>query len=91
MKIIRRFLGFLTLLLFSLGAHAEDFMMYTPMGVPGPFMKSVFMLEVVTSTGVYTGEYATSDPWMLTLGNLTLVSWNGPAGRPAPAIYLVKT
>ena len=91
MKIIRRFLGFLTLLLFSLGAHAEDFMMYTPMGVPGPFMKSVFMLEVVTSTGVYTGEYATSDPWMLTLGNLTLVSWNGPAGIPAPTINLVKT
>ncbi|MGV6138350.1 StfH/YfcO family fimbrial adhesin, partial [Escherichia coli] len=91
MKLLRNFMGLLTLMVLSLTAQAEDFMMYTPMGVPGPFAKSVFKLEVVTSTGVYTGEYETSDPWRLTVGNLTLVSWNGPAGIPAPTINLLQT
>ncbi|EEZ4382991.1 DUF2544 domain-containing protein [Escherichia coli] len=90
MKIIRCFLGVLTLMLFSLTAHAVDFMMYTPMGAPSFAAKMVFKLEVVTSTGVYTGEYESSNPYILTVGNLRLVSWNGPAGIPAPTINLLQ-
>ncbi|WP_096890647.1 StfH/YfcO family fimbrial adhesin, partial [Escherichia coli] len=38
--------------------------------------------------GVYTGTYQSRDPRMLLVGNLTLLSWNGPSSIPAPTIYL---
>ncbi len=87
MKIIRYFLGILALMSLSLTVHASNFTMYTPMGLPGPFAKVVFNLEVVTSTGVYTGVYSSANG-RLVVGVLKVISWNGPTGLPAPTINL---
>ncbi|MBY7240856.1 StfH/YfcO family fimbrial adhesin [Escherichia coli] len=88
MKLLRNFMGLLTLMVLSLTAQAESFQMYTPMGVPSAFSRIIFTLEVVTPAGVYTGTYQSRDPNMLLVGNLTLLSWNGPSSIPAPTIYL---
>ncbi|HFP3636056.1 TPA: StfH/YfcO family fimbrial adhesin [Escherichia coli] len=88
MKLLRNFMGLLTLMVLSLTAQAEPFQMYTPMGVPSFLAKIVFSLEVVTPAGMYTGTYQSHNPYMLQVGNLDLISWNGPSSIPAPTIYL---
>ncbi|ASA62849.1 TPA: StfH/YfcO family fimbrial adhesin [Escherichia coli] len=88
MKLLRNFMGLLTLMVLSLTAQAESFHMETPMGYPSAFSRIVFSLEVVTASGVYTGTYQSSKPPLLVVGNLTLLSWNGPSSIPAPTIYL---
>ena len=88
MKIIRNFLGLLTLMVLSLTAQAQTFKMYTPMGAPSAVAKIVFSLEVVTPAGVYIGTYQSHNPYVLQIGNLDLISWNGPSSIPAPTIYL---
>ncbi|OSL75380.1 putative fimbrial adhesin YfcO [Escherichia coli TA054] len=81
-------MGLLTLMVLSLTAQAQTFQMYTPMGVPSFMAKIVFSLEVVTPAGVYTGTYQSHNPYMLQVGNLDVISWNGPSSIPAPTIYL---
>ncbi|EMR9380187.1 StfH/YfcO family fimbrial adhesin [Escherichia coli] len=88
MKLLRNFMGLLTLMVLSLTAQAQTFQMYTPMGVPSFMAKIVFSLEVVTPAGVYTGTYQSHNPYMLQVGNLDVISWNGPSSIPAPTIYL---
>ena len=88
MKLLRNFMGLLTLMVLSLTAQAEPFQMYTPMGVPSFLAKIGFSLEVVTPAGMYTGTYQSHNPYMLQVGNLDLISWNGPSSIPAPTIYL---
>lgn len=88
MKLLRNFMGLLALMALSLTAQAQTFQMYTPMGVPSFMAKIVFSLEVVTPAGVYTGTYQSHNPYMLQVGNLDLISWNGPSSIPAPTIYL---
>ncbi|EOM5651208.1 TPA: StfH/YfcO family fimbrial adhesin [Escherichia coli] len=88
MKLLRNFMGLLTLMVLSLTAQAQTFQMYTPMGIPSFLAKLVFSLEVVTPAGVYTGTYQSHNPYMLQVGNLDLISWNGPSSIPAPTVYL---
>ncbi|EOK0851130.1 DUF2544 domain-containing protein [Escherichia coli] len=88
MKLLRNFMGLLTLMVLSLTAQAQTFQMYTPMGVPSFLAKIVFSLEVVTPAGVYTGTYKSHNSMMLQVGNLDLISWSGPSSIPAPTIYL---
>lgn len=88
MKLLRNFMGLLTLMVLSLTAQAQTFQMYTPMGVPSFLAKIVFSLEVVTPAGVYTGTYQSHNSMMLQVGNLDLISWNGPSSIPAPTVYL---
>ena len=88
MKLLRNFMGLLTLMVLSLSAQAQTFQMYTPMGIPSFLAKLVFSLEVVTPAGVYTGTYQSHNPYMLQVGNLDLISWNGPSSIPAPTVYL---
>lgn len=88
MKLLRNFMGLLALMALSLTAQAQTFQMYTPMGVPSFMAKIVFSLEVVTPAGVYTGTYQSHNPYMLQVGNLDLISWNGTSSIPAPTIYL---
>ncbi|EFB5450550.1 adhesin [Escherichia coli] len=88
MKLLRNFMGLLTLMVLSLTAQAQTFQMYTPMGVPSFMAKIVFSLEVVTPAGVYTGTYQSHNLYMLQVGNLDVISWNGPSSIPAPTIYL---
>ncbi|KAE9656781.1 DUF2544 domain-containing protein [Escherichia coli] len=88
MKLLRNFMGLLTLMVLSLTAQAQTFKMYTPMGAPSAVAKIVFSLEVVTPAGVYTGTYQSHNPYVLQIGNLDLISWNGPSSIPAPTIYL---
>lgn len=88
MKLLRNFMGLLTLMVLSLTARAQTFQMYTPMGVPSFMAKIVFSLEVVTPAGVYTGTYQSHNLYMLQVGNLDVISWNGPSSIPAPTIYL---
>lgn len=88
MKLLRNFMGLLTLMVLSLTAQAQTFQMYTPMGYPSAFAKIVFTLEVVTASGVYTGTYQSPNSYMLFVGDLVLISWNGPSSIPAPNVYL---
>ena len=67
------------------GADISDVYAYGGSKLPA---KIVFSLEVVTPAGVYTGTYQSHNSMMLQVGNLDLISWNGPSSIPAPTVYL---
>lgn len=47
MKLLRNFMGLLTLMLLSLTAQAQTFQMYTPMGVPSFLAKKCLVWRLL--------------------------------------------
>lgn len=95
MKKIRLLLCAMLVLFFSQGAQAKLGGVYNNVqiyyGTVGPRASLKFYLDLLTTTGVYHGEYYQDRAEGVHYGDLPNKSWTGPGNIPAPKITIMSS
>lgn len=95
MKKIRLLLCAMLVLCFSQGVQAKLGAVYNNVpvyyGTLGATATLRFYLDLLTTTGVYHGEYYQDRSYGVHYGDLPNKSWTGPGNIPAPKITVMSS